>query len=279
MFGVGYGLPRQRRHKVKKTVRPELRNAIEELVLVITETLNGQHRSGNYFGPIRNREQARMAEGTRLRTLLAVPHKVNAQPDPTDPIAYLSHALQSVHKAIKLSKAGSPSCWEPLLDHSMYRISREVKDYDKDYPKKTNIPPKEFETARFRPVPTELLRGLLRAVGSTMRVPTPRAPTPEPISTPTLETPTIWYHGNQSYSADGTNHRNTSRECHNLLKQFLDRDVSLDTRSLEDSGVNNVARVADRIASLFGDVYIRRPENKGDGYFIRVCSKPTVPTK
>jgi hypothetical protein len=84
------------------------------------------------------------------------------------------------------------------------------------------------------------------------------------------ELPTIWYHGNNSYSADGGNPKVVSNEQHNLLSAFLDKEVALDTKALQKAGVENVAAAVGRIADKFGAAAIRRPAKKGDGYFIRV---------
>jgi len=90
--------------------------------------------------------------------------------------------------------------------------------------------------------------------------------------------PTIWFHGGKSYSADGLNPVNVSQEQHNVLSQFLGRDEALDTKALGKAGTSNVAAVIKKLAEQFGADAIRRPEHKGNGYFIRVCSSPKLST-
>jgi hypothetical protein len=82
--------------------------------------------------------------------------------------------------------------------------------------------------------------------------------------------PTVWYHGGQSYSPDGVTPVLVSNELHNLLKAFLDRNEALDTKTLEKAGVGNATLVVDKIVKKFSGKAVRRPERKGDGYFIRV---------
>jgi hypothetical protein len=86
---------------------------------------------------------------------------------------------------------------------------------------------------------------------------------------PTGDPATVWYHGGRSYSADRKTPRLVPAEQHNALSAFLDRDEALDTKALANAGVSNVSAVMGKLASQFGNS-VRLPENKGDGYFIRV---------
>jgi hypothetical protein len=90
----------------------------------------------------------------------------------------------------------------------------------------------------------------------------PAAPVPPAM-------PTIWHHGGRSYSTDGIPLQ-VSNEQHNVLSAFVDRDEAVDTKTLTQNGVSNVAAVIDKLAEKFGHDAIRRPAAKGDGYFIRV---------
>jgi hypothetical protein len=85
--------------------------------------------------------------------------------------------------------------------------------------------------------------------------------------------PTIWYHGERSYSVDGHTPVTTTREQHNILKAFLDKNVALDTQELSKTGVSNVTDVIEKIVKKFGEDTVRRPKNKGDGYFVRVRTR------
>jgi hypothetical protein len=86
----------------------------------------------------------------------------------------------------------------------------------------------------------------------------------------------IWYHGEKSYSIDGRTPVNVSQEQHNILKAFRDNTIALDTQSLSNTGVNNVTDVIRKLVKKFGEDAIRRPKNKGDGYFLRVRSLKTT---
>jgi hypothetical protein len=90
------------------------------------------------------------------------------------------------------------------------------------------------------------------------------------------EQPTIWYHGEclgkHSYSRDGKPPIGVSNEMHNALKGFLDHDIALVTKALQDAGISNVTTVMRKLAKKFGEDAIHRPKEKGDGYFIRVRS-------
>jgi len=81
---------------------------------------------------------------------------------------------------------------------------------------------------------------------------------------------TVWYHGGRSYSLNGVSPVLVSNELHNVLKAFLDRNEALDTKTLEKAGVGNVTLAVDKIVKKFSGNAVRRPERKGDGYFIRV---------
>jgi hypothetical protein len=94
---------------------------------------------------------------------------------------------------------------------------------------------------------------------------------------PADSTATIWFHGGRSYSIDGKTPKKVSTEQHNALKLFLDKDQAQDTRALETSGVSNVTRVMDKLQRAFPGATIRRPERKGDGYYILV--RTVTPTK
>jgi len=86
--------------------------------------------------------------------------------------------------------------------------------------------------------------------------------------------PTIWHHEGPCYSTDGLAPKNVNNDCHNLLRQFLDRDLALTTPVIERNGVNNAALAIETIIKKFGDGPVRKPEGKGDGYFVRVRSLP-----
>jgi hypothetical protein len=83
---------------------------------------------------------------------------------------------------------------------------------------------------------------------------------------------TVWFHGGRSYSTDGKTPRLVTVEQHNVLKAFLDRDQAIDTQTLERV-VANVASVMDKLAGKFGKGCLRRPKNRGDGYFITVRTR------
>lgn len=93
-------------------------------------------------------------------------------------------------------------------------------------------------------------------------------------TTGNLEQPaTIWFHGEQSYSIDGKTPKAVSREQHNILKEFTDRDVALTTEALKNA-VSNVSRVMKNLDVEFPGA-VRRPAAKGDGYYIRVRTVAT----
>jgi hypothetical protein len=93
--------------------------------------------------------------------------------------------------------------------------------------------------------------------------------------------PTIWYHGGRSYSTDGLTPIIVSNEQHNVLQQFLDLNIALDTKSLEKAGVSNVSTVVTKIANQFRSDAVRRPgpNGKGDGFHIRVRSVSKLPRR
>lgn len=95
------------------------------------------------------------------------------------------------------------------------------------------------------------------------------------ISRAAQEFPVIWYHGEKSYSTDRVKPLKVSQEQHNILQAFLDKSIALDTLNLSNFGVNNVADVIGKIIKKFGEGAIRRPANKGDGYFLNVQSLKT----
>lgn len=82
----------------------------------------------------------------------------------------------------------------------------------------------------------------------------------------------IWYHGGKSYSQDGRQTVNVSAEMHNALRAFLDKNIALNTPSLEKAGVSNVSALMSKIIEKFGDSSVRRPLNKGEGYQLNVRS-------
>jgi hypothetical protein len=86
--------------------------------------------------------------------------------------------------------------------------------------------------------------------------------------------PTIWFHAGKSYSTDGHNPVCVTAEQHNVLKSFLDRNEALDTATLEKAGVCNVTSVINKLVEKFGQGPIRQPKRKGDGYYIRVRTRP-----
>jgi hypothetical protein len=108
-------------------------------------------------------------------------------------------------------------------------------------------------------------------VGELRRLSTAAAASPPSASTRS-SIPVIWYHGEHSYSTDGDRPRNVSPEMHNFLTAFLDREVAIETRELEEAGVSNAAAVAGKIAERFGEASVSRPGCKGEGYFLRVQS-------
>jgi hypothetical protein len=91
---------------------------------------------------------------------------------------------------------------------------------------------------------------------------------------PRGEPATIWFHGGNSYSKDKLNPVCVPVEQDNVLKSFLDGNEARDTAALERAGVSNVALVIGKLVRKFGEGPIRQPENKGDGYYIRVRSLP-----
>lgn len=98
-----------------------------------------------------------------------------------------------------------------------------------------------------------------------------------PAPVPDMETdkPTIWYHGERSYSLDGTTPEVVGEEMHNLLRAFLDHDRSLATKAL--TGVSNPATAVTNVERMFGPGPVTRPKSRGrkkGGYYIRVRSKP-----
>jgi hypothetical protein len=97
-----------------------------------------------------------------------------------------------------------------------------------------------------------------------------RPDTVKPETTPSIST--IWFHGGQSYSTDGQTPFRVLNEQDNILKAFLDRDEALDTEALSH-GVNNVSAAITKLIDRVGEGFVRRPENKGEGYFIRVRSQ------
>jgi hypothetical protein len=86
--------------------------------------------------------------------------------------------------------------------------------------------------------------------------------------------PTIWSHSGQSYSVDGFTPIGVSNEIHQVLKLFLDRNEAISTKSL-GTAVNNVSAVVTKIENKLGSGAVRRPKEKGDGYFIRVRTATT----
>lgn len=85
--------------------------------------------------------------------------------------------------------------------------------------------------------------------------------------------PTIWYHGDNSYSTDGATPKKASRTVDNVLKAFLDRDSALDNNDLRDV-VDNPSKTITEVTAKFGEERVRRPSEKGDGYYIRVRTLP-----
>jgi len=83
---------------------------------------------------------------------------------------------------------------------------------------------------------------------------------------------TIWYHGERSYSTDGTTPVVVTNEQHNFLTAFLDKDAALDTAALTKAGVSNVSRVTKALQKRF-PIALRKPTAKGEGYYIRVRSR------
>lgn len=92
--------------------------------------------------------------------------------------------------------------------------------------------------------------------------------------------PTIWYHGAKAYSARGDVPVNVGNDVHKVLQQFLDRDIALNTPTLQNAGVSNPAVAINKIEELFGPEPVVRPRDRGNGrgkglgYRIRVRSAP-----
>lgn len=82
----------------------------------------------------------------------------------------------------------------------------------------------------------------------------------------------VWFHGEKSYSTDGKSPVTVSREQHNILQAFLNKDIAIDTPTLGKSGVNNVSAVITKLRERFGEKAVPRPKRKGDGYRIIVRS-------
>jgi hypothetical protein len=101
-----------------------------------------------------------------------------------------------------------------------------------------------------------------------------RKDAPSPRGRPRAQPPTIWYHGEQSYSKDRKRPVAVSDDMHNILKQFLDRDLALTTKQLQKGSphfyISNVATVIKKLETQFGTQAICRPVKKGAGYCIRV---------
>jgi hypothetical protein len=97
------------------------------------------------------------------------------------------------------------------------------------------------------------------------------SPAPPAAEERPADVPIIWYHGGQSYSRGGRLPVCVSAEQHNFLKAFLDNDPALGTKEL-GKAVSNVTVVAQKLAKKFGEDSIRLPQDKGDGYFVRVRS-------
>jgi hypothetical protein len=96
----------------------------------------------------------------------------------------------------------------------------------------------------------------------------------KPADEPTTDPPAIWYHGGVSYSRDGRSPECVSTQCHNLLRQFLDRDEARTTAEIETAGVNNATVAAQRVIEQFGADRAHKSRLKGSGYFFRVRSLP-----
>jgi hypothetical protein len=131
----------------------------------------------------------------------------------------------------------------------------------------TNMPDASKVLAKLRVYAGELRRDFGQAASQSQTT-TPQGENP----------PTIWYYGDLSYSADGQHPRKVSREMHNLLKAFLNKDQAIDTPGLEDAGVSNVTTVITKVEKIFGAATVRRPgrSQKGAGYYVRVRTCQTA---
>lgn len=124
-------------------------------------------------------------------------------------------------------------------------------------------PPPKADLGKVSPAVREMMDKLHRKIAKG------RATEPWRVSRQT-PTPTLWYHGDMSYSTDGSRPRVVSREQHNVLRLFLARDAALSTEEIAHHA-NNVSLVMKKIESKFPG-FVLTPELKGDGYYIRVRS-------
>jgi hypothetical protein len=85
-------------------------------------------------------------------------------------------------------------------------------------------------------------------------------------------TPTLYHHSDRSYSLAGGTPTVVSPEEHNILCAFLKAGGALDTRALEKHA-SNAARIIRQLDKKFPGA-VRRPQKKGEGYYIRVESAP-----
>jgi hypothetical protein len=100
-----------------------------------------------------------------------------------------------------------------------------------------------------------------------------------PIVDETADLTTIFYHAgknSRTYSANAARPILMPSEAHNFLQAFLDCDEAKDTGALQNAGVSNVSRIAEKINEKFPGS-ILTPADKGDGYYARV--RTLTPTK
>jgi hypothetical protein len=79
----------------------------------------------------------------------------------------------------------------------------------------------------------------------------------------------IYYHGGQAYAMEGGDQIIVPNAMHYALRAFLEWGRALSTEELEKAGVYNVSKTMRAIADKFPGC-VRMPQNKGDGYFVRV---------
>jgi hypothetical protein len=95
-------------------------------------------------------------------------------------------------------------------------------------------------------------------------------PGPQPLPA------TVWFHGNKSYSLDGETPELVTREEHQVLQEFLDRNMAVDYATLGNA-VTNPTTVMRKLQKKFGKA-VRIAGRKGSGYFVRVRSLPKKAT-
>lgn len=91
---------------------------------------------------------------------------------------------------------------------------------------------------------------------------------------PSFDEPTIYRHGERSYSIDGRNPICVSYESDKILMAFLEKKVSMTAADItKATSVDNSPRAIATLEKYADGIFkpsIRRPIDKGIGYFIRV---------